>query len=224
MPCGGGRIFVATGYDKLGMTNAVAAALDLAGQILNDSPSWAKPLHRRPTGPRAAAQLVRGNAEVALSMTLGLVAAELRGAPEVAPAEGESKVGRESLVPVGRSTVGGTTCSVVALCTHLGGTLKWNDFERSWDCPLHGSRFAPDGQVLEGPATRGLRAAPPSPGSPVPGPGHADQSGEAVTWSSAARARRSRWPESAVRATPAVNAHQLLPTESALAPPGYRVA
>ena len=97
MPCGGGRIFVATGYDKLGMTNAVAAALDLAGQILNDSPSWAKPLHRRPTGPRAAAQLVRGNAEVALSMTLGLVAAELRGAPEVAPAEGESKVGRESL-------------------------------------------------------------------------------------------------------------------------------
>jgi Rieske Fe-S protein len=36
--------------------------------------------------------------------------------------------------------------------------LNWNDAECSWDCPLHGSRFAPDGTVLEGPATRDLEA------------------------------------------------------------------
>lgn len=44
------------------------------------------------------------------------------------------------------------------LCTHLGGPLRWNDVEESWDCPLHGSRFGPDGSVLEGPARCGLRA------------------------------------------------------------------
>ena len=37
--------------------------------------------------------------------------------------------------------------------------MRWNDLERSWDCPLHGSRFGPDGTVLEGPADEPLAAA-----------------------------------------------------------------
>jgi glycine/D-amino acid oxidase-like deaminating enzyme/nitrite reductase/ring-hydroxylating ferredoxin subunit len=161
LPRGGGDIYLATGFDKWGMTNAVASALDVTAQILGEAPSWAKPVHRRITRPRGVLRLGRMNADVVVAAATGWGVAELRSLPEAAPDEGLAEVGRVGLRPVGRSNVDGKVCSVVAVCTHLGGALKWNDAESSWDCPLHGSRFAPTGEVLEGPATAPLRQPPP---------------------------------------------------------------
>lgn len=46
-----------------------------------------------------------------------------------------------------------------AICPHLKGVVCWNDSEKSWDCPIHGSRFARDGTAICGPTKAGLAAA-----------------------------------------------------------------
>jgi Rieske Fe-S protein len=114
------------------MTNAVAASLALSGQVLGGHLAWAEAFRtwsRHEVSGLARAAMVNG--EVGLEMTRGWVGA----------------LTTRSLREDG----------VRRICTHLGGIVRWNEAERSWDCPLHGSRFDEDGPVLEGPAVCGLR-------------------------------------------------------------------
>jgi glycine/D-amino acid oxidase-like deaminating enzyme/nitrite reductase/ring-hydroxylating ferredoxin subunit len=149
MARGGGHIHVATGYEKWGMTNAVVAARTISSDILGEMPPWAKVLDGRSTGPSGAAEVARIN--------LGVGAAQAASAVRAA---------RERL-PGASGPAQARACGVVGVCTHLGGLLKWNDAEETWDCPLHGSRFTPDGEVLEGPATRPLRRRSQETGPPA---------------------------------------------------------
>ena len=50
----------------------------------------------------------------------------------------------------------GTLHTFSATCPHLGGVVRWNSSEKTWDCPCHGSRFDKMGQVVNGPASHDL--------------------------------------------------------------------
>lgn len=150
------HILVGTGYAKWGMTNGVAAALALAGRITGERPVWAGALDSwRRDELKALPAAAKVNSEVGVQMGAGWLRTALSGNGSP-PAEGEGRISRHGLRPAAVCTVDGVTHEVSAVCPHLYGILRWNDAERSWDCPLHGSRFAPDGALLEGPATHGL--------------------------------------------------------------------
>ena len=51
----------------------------------------------------------------------------------------------------------GTLHALSARCTHLGCIVHFNDAERAWECPCHGSRFDVDGSVIQGPANKPLQ-------------------------------------------------------------------
>lgn len=162
LPRGHGRIFFGTGYNKWGMSNGVAAALSITSDILGGQSDWATTIHRRVTSPQGALQAVRLNASTTKRMVEDR--ARIKANPDITdqtrPAEGTGVVGLYKGEPAAVSTVDGNVCMVSARCSHLGGIVTWNDAEKSWDCPLHGSRFTPEGKYLEGPATHHLQESP----------------------------------------------------------------
>lgn len=81
LPRGGGAIYLATGYDKWGMANAVAAARRISGEILGEPPSWAEPIRHRITRPGSAAQLLRFNLGTGMAAACGLPKGLTGGAP-----------------------------------------------------------------------------------------------------------------------------------------------
>jgi glycine/D-amino acid oxidase-like deaminating enzyme/nitrite reductase/ring-hydroxylating ferredoxin subunit len=156
MPRSLGRVSFATGYAKWGLTNGPAAALRIVSEIRGvkrrERPSWMTTLGTRLTVPADLARGVAENAAVGKEAAQGWAGAEQTPVPVPRPTEGHAVVAQRGGRPVGVSTTGGTTRAVQAVCTHLGGVLEWNDLECTWDCPLHASRFAPDGTRIEGPA------------------------------------------------------------------------
>jgi glycine/D-amino acid oxidase-like deaminating enzyme len=121
------RLLFAGGYSKWGMTNGVAAALALTGRILDGHHEWASTFDPWSTHELSG---VPDSIRINATVVLEMTSGWVR------------RIATRDDAPV---------------CTHLGGVLRRNDAEGSWDCPLHGSRFGPDGSVLDGPATCPIR-------------------------------------------------------------------
>jgi Rieske Fe-S protein len=104
--------------------------------------------------------LLKENAEVGLHFVGDrLKHCGTRPIEDLAPGEGDI-VSVEGEKVAGYRDEDGNLMAVSTRCTHLGCQVNWNVAERSWDCPCHGSRFAPSGEVLHGPAVHRLERKP----------------------------------------------------------------
>jgi glycine/D-amino acid oxidase-like deaminating enzyme/nitrite reductase/ring-hydroxylating ferredoxin subunit len=151
------RLWVATGFMKWGLTNGTAAGMILSDLIAGRENPWADLFDSTRFKPLASAkELVKENANVGVHFVGDhLSRPDVRSVSELEPGQG-------GIVRRGASKVAafrdddGTLHEVSAVCTHLGCQVKWNQAERSWDCPCHGSRFDASGRVIQGPAVKDL--------------------------------------------------------------------
>jgi hypothetical protein len=147
------RVLTATGFEKWGMTMGTAAAHRLSRHVLGsaDDKPWA-PYDPARLALRSVSGTARLNAEVAVRLVGDWAKPDRPAAPD-----GSGRRFRSGVIPKGDPDGLAGTDDVSVVCTHLGGVCRWNDLDRTWDCPLHGSRFEADGTVVAGPAVRPLR-------------------------------------------------------------------
>jgi nitrite reductase/ring-hydroxylating ferredoxin subunit len=161
IPFGEVPVYAGTGFAKWGFSNASAAARILTDLIAGRPHPWpALSAGIGGVGLRAIGEAVRNNLEVA-GRFVGDRIVSHRDLDLDALAPGDGVVARHDGRRVAaHRTDDGAVVMVDARCTHLGCVVQWNRADRSWDCPCHGSRFAPDGTVLDGPATTDLEILP----------------------------------------------------------------
>jgi Rieske Fe-S protein len=143
-------LYVATGFNAWGISNGTAAGILIAEQILGNSPDWAPVYDPMREVPR---KFNMGGNSRSLVHSLD----------DIEP-------GGSAVMNLGRGKIAvwkgddGTPNAVSASCTHKGCTVTWNNADRTWDCPCHGSIFAIDGSVIHGPAVEPLsqKKFPPS--------------------------------------------------------------
>ena len=150
--------YVVTGDSGQGMTHGALAGLLLRDLILGSPNAWEDVYRPDRKTPAGVVNYVRENLSTLEDLAGSLLPGDLASIDELGP--GQGGVLRPGLRKIAacRDSEGALHLHSAA-CTHAGCEVAWNSAEQCWDCPCHGSQFAPNGQVLNGPATLPLKPA-----------------------------------------------------------------
>lgn len=153
------RQFVATGFAGNGMTFGTLGAAMAADAALGRTNPWEALFDVDRTKVRGGLwDYLRENKDYPYYMIRDRFAgAEGRTLRTVPRGEGRILDLEGRRVAAYRSADGAVTLRS-PICPHMGCTVGWNAAGRTWDCPCHGSRFSPTGEVLAGPAESPLAA------------------------------------------------------------------
>lgn len=152
--------YVATGFQKWGMTSAMVSAMLLSDLICGKKNPYEEVFSPgRKISGASAPQLISDGAKSAKNIAARIFYLPGKDFHEIAPGHagivwvgGHKRGVYREILPNGK-----TKLHVVSVkCPHLGCELAWNPDEKSWDCPCHGSRFDIDGNLLDGPSQTGI--------------------------------------------------------------------
>ncbi|MBK1813449.1 FAD-dependent oxidoreductase [Clostridium sp. YIM B02505] len=160
------NVLVATGFGKWGMTNGTVSAMILTDLITKGENQWASVYNPSRFDISSVPKLISENLDVAKSLISGKLSP--------VPHDIDIKNGEAEVIEIDGQKMGayrdenGVLHVVDTTCTHLGCELQWNEAEKTWDCPCHGSRFNYDGGNVEGPAFKRLNYQGYGPNKPDP--------------------------------------------------------
>ena len=152
------HVWIVTGDSGNGITHGAVAGLLLAALVTTGEHRWAPLYDPSRITLRAARTWVEENVNVAAQYADLVTGGDVKSVDDIPVGQGRVLRDGARKVAVYRGEDGSLTCRS-AICTHLGCVVDWNNAERTWDCPCHGSRFATDGTVLNGPAPTALPEA-----------------------------------------------------------------
>ena len=154
------HLHVAAGFGRWGMTNSMVAATLLTAEILGRHYPYADVFSPARFFPSASIEaMMEGALYAARGKKRRLVTAAERETAAIAPGHGGIVRHHGRQYGVYRDERG-ALYAVSPVCPHRGCALAWNDAEKTWDCPCHGSRFDYTGRRLFHPATAALKPIP----------------------------------------------------------------
>ncbi|MGN7808674.1 FAD-dependent oxidoreductase [Flavobacterium sp. KACC 22758] len=149
------NIYIITGDSGNGMTHATIGAMIITDQILGIKNKWEDLYNPSRITFKAFGDFIKEAGNMASQYLDWITASDLNNTADL-------KAGDGGILTIGLKKVAvyrdydNTLQAFSAVCPHLGCIVKWNSDEKTFDCPCHGSRFAADGTVTNGPATSDL--------------------------------------------------------------------
>ena len=151
------NVFVVTGDSGNGMTHGTIAGILITDVICGRENSWTKLYDpsRKTLQPTALADYAAENANVIAQLRDYVTPGDVPNAEKIQ--SGEGALLREGVKKIAAYRDNqGRLHRLSAVCPHLKCIVRWDNCEKTWDCPCHGSRFDALGHVLNGPAISDL--------------------------------------------------------------------
>jgi glycine/D-amino acid oxidase-like deaminating enzyme/nitrite reductase/ring-hydroxylating ferredoxin subunit len=149
------RVWLVTGDSGEGLTSGVAASLVLRDQVNGARSPWDSLYDPSRTMVHGLREYVTENLDAARHWAAHLGRGDLESTAQLERGHGAIvRIGGEQVAAY--RTPEGELRLLSAACTHAGCVVRWNSFERCWDCPCHGSQFSVDGEPLQAPANKSL--------------------------------------------------------------------